>query len=163
MQYGSSASQTPTHHQQQQQNLIYSSNTPTQDHYYNDHEEWSQQQEQKQSEVSSKSKKSRTSASTTSTAASSANSSTARGRISRLKPKEENYTINESLSYGIVEEQLQASTAAVKLTQDSPALQKHYPIIDDSKPFVCQQCGLAFAREKALMSHTKVRIKNPTN
>lgn len=30
-----------------------------------------------------------------------------------------------------------------------------YPILDPRKPFVCQNCGVAFTREKALESHTK--------
>lgn len=30
-----------------------------------------------------------------------------------------------------------------------------FPIIDDKRPFVCQECGLAFTREKALLSHSK--------
>lgn len=30
-----------------------------------------------------------------------------------------------------------------------------YPVIDDKRPFVCQQCGLSFTREKAMLSHTK--------
>lgn len=99
-----------------------------------------------------------------------------RGRISRLKPKEDAYVvevtnncssgINISSAYSIVEcDTLSDSTAAVKLSQDNPppALQVqqeqnvviHYPVIDESKPFVCQQCGLAFSREKAMLSHTK--------
>lgn len=102
-----------------------------------------------------------------------------RGRISRLKPKEDTSYVVEvanncpsgemiiSSAYSIVEcDTLSANTAAVKLSQDNntPALQEndaqnvlHYPIIDDSKPFVCQQCGLAFSREKAMLAHTKVR------
>ncbi|KAM7359217.1 uncharacterized protein ACRADG_012923 [Cochliomyia hominivorax] len=100
-----------------------------------------------------------------------------RGRISRLKPKEDTSYVVEvanscpsgemiiSSAYSIVEcDTLSANTAAVKLSQDNnaPALTEnvdqnvlHYPIIDDSKPFVCQQCGLAFSREKAMLAHTK--------
>ncbi|XP_065371592.1 uncharacterized protein LOC135963597 [Calliphora vicina] len=100
-----------------------------------------------------------------------------RGRISRLKPKEDTSYVVEvpnncsssemiiSSAYSIVEcDTLSASTAAVKLSQDNtPALHEndeehnvlHYPVIDDSKPFVCQECGLAFSREKAMLSHTK--------
>ncbi|EDV90545.1 uncharacterized protein LOC6569668 [Drosophila grimshawi] len=37
-----------------------------------------------------------------------------------------------------------------------------FPVLDESKPFVCQQCGLAFAREKALVSHIKNhRVDSP--
>lgn len=32
----------------------------------------------------------------------------------------------------------------------------HYPITDPRKPFVCQHCGVAFAREKALASHARM-------
>lgn len=102
-----------------------------------------------------------------------------RGRISRLKPKEDtsyvvevqnNCSSNEMIiasAYSIVGcDTLSANTATVKLSQDNaPALLEnnevqnvlHYPVIDDSKPFVCQQCGLAFSREKAMLSHTKVK------
>ncbi|XP_019756568.1 zinc finger protein 41 isoform X2 [Dendroctonus ponderosae] len=31
-----------------------------------------------------------------------------------------------------------------------------YPVTDPKKPFVCQHCGVAFAREKALASHARV-------
>lgn len=34
---------------------------------------------------------------------------------------------------------------------------ERYPIIDPARPFVCQKCGVSFAREKALLSHSKVR------
>lgn len=35
---------------------------------------------------------------------------------------------------------------------------ERYPVIDPDRPFVCQQCGVSFAREKALLSHSKVRL-----
>lgn len=113
-----------------------------------------------------------------------------RGRISRLKPKEDTYVvdvpnnctsgtsnINLAASYSIVQcDTLEESTTtALEYTQDTtPALETtqqlqqqhhhqqqkkqivHFPVIDDNKPFVCQQCGLAFSREKAMLSHTKV-------
>lgn len=31
-----------------------------------------------------------------------------------------------------------------------------YPVIDHKKPFVCQHCGVGFAREKALASHARI-------
>lgn len=34
---------------------------------------------------------------------------------------------------------------------------ERYPVVDTKKPFVCQQCGVSFAREKALISHSRVR------
>lgn len=36
-----------------------------------------------------------------------------------------------------------------------PPSEHRFPVIDAKKPFVCQQCGLSFAREKAMLSHTK--------
>lgn len=36
-----------------------------------------------------------------------------------------------------------------------PPAEHRFPVIDPKKPFVCQQCGLSFAREKAMLSHTK--------
>lgn len=33
-----------------------------------------------------------------------------------------------------------------------------YPIIDPSRPYVCQHCGIGFAREKALTSHTMIHV-----
>lgn len=36
-------------------------------------------------------------------------------------------------------------------------LVERYPVTDPRKPFVCQHCGVGFAREKALQSHQKVR------
>ncbi|XP_035792590.1 uncharacterized protein LOC118466858 [Anopheles albimanus] len=32
----------------------------------------------------------------------------------------------------------------------------HFPVKDPRKPFVCQQCGVGFAREKALDSHSRI-------
>lgn len=112
-----------------------------------------------------------------------------RGRISRLKPKEDAYVVDVAnncdingssmaSAYSIVHCDAltvpTTTTTTMELTtQDTmPAIQtiqnhthqqrqevaRHYPIIDDNKPFVCQQCGLAFSREKAMLSHTKVRM-----
>lgn len=40
---------------------------------------------------------------------------------------------------------------------------ERYPITDPRKPFVCQHCGVAFTREKALESHTKLHAnQEPT-
>lgn len=48
---------------------------------------------------------------------------------------------------------------AVKLNQ----YVERYPITDPRKPFVCQHCGVAFTREKALESHTKLHAnQEPT-
>lgn len=34
-----------------------------------------------------------------------------------------------------------------------------YPVIDPDRPFVCQKCGVSFAREKALLSHSRVSLE----
>lgn len=40
---------------------------------------------------------------------------------------------------------------------------ERFPITDPRKPFVCQHCGVAFTREKALESHTKIHAnQEPT-
>lgn len=39
---------------------------------------------------------------------------------------------------------------------------ERYPITDPRKPFVCQHCGVAFTREKALESHTKLHANQET-
>lgn len=41
--------------------------------------------------------------------------------------------------------------------------EERFPITDPRKPFVCQHCGVAFTREKALESHTKLHAsQEPT-
>ncbi|XP_074031773.1 uncharacterized protein isoform X2 [Leptinotarsa decemlineata] len=35
-------------------------------------------------------------------------------------------------------------------------IENRYPVTDPRKPFVCQHCGVCFARQKALLSHTRV-------
>lgn len=40
-------------------------------------------------------------------------------------------------------------------SQSNAGTGERFPIIDDRRPFVCQTCGLAFSREKALTSHIK--------
>ncbi|XP_014212477.1 zinc finger protein with KRAB and SCAN domains 7 [Copidosoma floridanum] len=42
-----------------------------------------------------------------------------------------------------------------QLTTNEPQVQR-WPITDVTKPYVCQICGLSFAREKALASHARV-------
>lgn len=100
-----------------------------------------------------------------------------RGRISRLKPKEEStqyiviaekQTTDDLQPYMECEElppaltsntSIEATTVAASAPVVETAAAPRFPVIDESKPFVCQQCGLAFAREKALVSHIKVRPK----
>lgn len=40
--------------------------------------------------------------------------------------------------------------------ENHPVTEPRYPITDPRKPFVCQHCGVGFAREKALASHARV-------
>ncbi|KAK4876240.1 hypothetical protein RN001_012662 [Aquatica leii] len=40
--------------------------------------------------------------------------------------------------------------------ENHPITQPRFPITDPRKPFVCQHCGVGFAREKALASHARV-------
>lgn len=88
----------------------------------------------------------------------------ARGRISRLKPKEESSQFivmaerqsSPNLGSNCLSPTEQPTVASAQSGTAEPPPQPNYPILDDKKPFVCQQCGLAFAREKALVSHTKV-------
>ncbi|KAJ8984933.1 hypothetical protein NQ317_012183 [Molorchus minor] len=44
------------------------------------------------------------------------------------------------------------------LPEEEPA-EVRYPITDPKKPFVCQHCGVGFAREKAMLSHTRVHAE----
>ncbi|XP_037947301.1 zinc finger protein 418-like isoform X2 [Teleopsis dalmanni] len=92
-----------------------------------------------------------------------------RGRVSRLKLSDNRYTLTETKpDHGgdiqLVEgQELEHSPTTNTLTTDPTEHQFQFPIIDESKPFVCQQCGLAFAREKALLSHTKNHQKDTAN
>lgn len=99
----------------------------------------------------------------------------ARGRISRLKPKEETtqyIVISEKQAADDLQQYMNcdelqqpladgATSSDAMHAMDSQAVEatdaSRFPVLDDSKPFVCQQCGLAFAREKALVSHIKVK------
>ncbi|EDW97562.1 zinc finger protein 236 [Drosophila yakuba] len=92
-----------------------------------------------------------------------------RGRISRLKPKEESsqFIVISDKSAGDSGAYMEPEPAQPVVTTSQPIAidpppQPNFPVLDDSKPFVCQQCGLAFAREKALVSHTKNhRVDSP--
>lgn len=90
-----------------------------------------------------------------------------RGRISRLKPKEESSqfivisdkSVEDSRPY-MEPEPAQPVVTTSEFIAVEPPPQPNFPVLDHSKPFVCQQCGLAFAREKALVSHTKVILNS---
>uniref|UniRef100_A0A1B6CHS0 C2H2-type domain-containing protein n=1 Tax=Clastoptera arizonana TaxID=38151 RepID=A0A1B6CHS0_9HEMI len=34
--------------------------------------------------------------------------------------------------------------------------ERRWPVVDESRPYVCQHCGIGFAREKALASHSRI-------
>lgn len=73
-----------------------------------------------------------------------------------------------SRSYNYVEEDVRLLTEMENHTnsnrndedytydQQTPVVEARYPILDPRKPFVCQHCGVAFAREKALASHARI-------
>ncbi|KAI4460420.1 zinc finger protein [Holotrichia oblita] len=73
---------------------------------------------------------------------------------------------SSSRSYDYVDEDMrlmEAMESTVKadytdyLPQENhPVTEPRYPITDPRKPFVCQHCGVGFAREKALASHARV-------
>ncbi|XP_058125335.1 uncharacterized protein LOC131266736 [Anopheles coustani] len=42
------------------------------------------------------------------------------------------------------------------LDEGTTLQQPAFPVVDERKPFVCQQCGVSFGREKALASHSRV-------
>lgn len=87
------------------------------------------------------------SSSTTTTAALTKTTSTTRfEKLSKDKPiSDYNITIGKKNS-------------SETIAKSPPAAEKYeekYPILDARKPFVCQRCGVAFTRQKALESHTK--------
>lgn len=95
-------------------------------------------------------------------------------RKNKLKIKEEypgnNFEISEdriasgSQSYAYVDEdvrlmeemQSKSQYSAYLPQENHPITEPRYPITDPRKPFVCQHCGVGFAREKALASHARV-------
>ncbi|XP_024084729.1 zinc finger protein 27 isoform X2 [Cimex lectularius] len=38
------------------------------------------------------------------------------------------------------------------------SVQPKFPVIDPARPYVCQHCGVGFAREKALLSHNMIHV-----
>lgn len=53
-----------------------------------------------------------------------------------------------------------ASSSRWQMEEISSAMvrqqQQQWPVTDPTKPYVCQSCGLSFAREKALASHARI-------
>lgn len=69
---------------------------------------------------------------------------------------------SSSRTYSYVDEDMRLMEAmANNKTEYAEYLQNsqgetRYPVTDPNKPFVCQHCGVGFAREKALASHARV-------
>lgn len=75
----------------------------------------------------------------------------AKGRKAPKSPKKKKIKIEEP-RHEYVEEDVQL---VMEVTQQQ---EQRYPVIDPTRPFVCQKCGVSFAREKALLSHSKVKF-----
>lgn len=96
-------------------------------------------------------------------------------RTPKGPPKEENYTIDETLRQRQLQQQQQEQqihqvtqpaidyfvSESLPREEEDKNIQR-FPVIDENKPFVCQQCGLSFAREKALLSHVKIHRNDST-
>ncbi|XP_018326830.1 zinc finger protein 41 [Agrilus planipennis] len=87
----------------------------------------------------------------------------------KIKDEIENETDkfgNSSRSYDYVDEDMKLMEAMENnsrseynsfLPEENHSISEpRYPVIDPKKPFVCQHCGVGFAREKALASHSRV-------
>ncbi|KAH8418038.1 hypothetical protein KR222_010847 [Zaprionus bogoriensis] len=173
----------PNHHHQQQQQQQ-AQHMQMDDHFYE--QEWQLNQDQEQEQIQDQgagqmeqehlSVSSQVVPQASYAAVSSVPAPTAvRGRISRLKPKEESTQyiviadkqaaddLQEYMNCDELQPPLVANATATNATDNMDSSQaveaaddaSRFPVLDDSKPFVCQQCGLAFAREKALVSHIK--------
>lgn len=67
---------------------------------------------------------------------------------------------SSSGSYSYVDEDMKLlsqppPTFTPSMEPQEPAMPR-WPVIDESRPYVCQHCGVGFAREKALASHARV-------
>lgn len=75
----------------------------------------------------------------------------AKGRKAPKSPKKKKVKIEEPKDE-FIEDDVQL---VMEVTQQQ---EQRYPVIDPTRPFVCQKCGVSFAREKALLSHSKVGL-----
>lgn len=75
----------------------------------------------------------------------------AKGRKAPKSPKKKKIKIEEP-KQEFVDNDVQL---VMEVTQQH---EQRYPVIDPTRPFVCQKCGVSFAREKALLSHSKVKL-----
>ena len=70
------------------------------------------------------------------------------------------YSSTGSGSYSYVDEDMKLLSQPPPIFTPSmepqePAVPR-WPVVDESRPYVCQHCGVGFAREKALASHARV-------
>ncbi|VEN41531.1 unnamed protein product, partial [Callosobruchus maculatus] len=82
----------------------------------------------------------------------------------KIKEDFEHFEVaSSSRSYNYVAEDMeQIGNNVQKEYQFLPEDQQEetrFPIMDPRKPFVCQHCGVGFAREKALYSHTRLHAE----
>lgn len=72
---------------------------------------------------------------------------------------------SSSTSYNYIEEdvRLMDSMDSSYLAEGNSAeTEPRFTILDPRKPFVCQHCGVGFAREKALASHARIHEGKPS-
>lgn len=89
----------------------------------------------------------------TSAASSSGATGLGRGGLGKSKPSSFEHHFMEDDVKLLCDVANQSQQSPVSEHNDRPSVR--FPVIDDRRPFVCQQCGLSFSREKALASHTK--------
>uniref|UniRef100_A0A182MBX1 C2H2-type domain-containing protein n=1 Tax=Anopheles culicifacies TaxID=139723 RepID=A0A182MBX1_9DIPT len=82
-------------------------------------------------------------------------------RTARTKPAPSTKTTTQVRSSGASRTSVTSNRQIKKEPIDNsegdtvPAPATVFPVIDERKPFVCQQCGISFGREKALMAHSR--------
>ncbi|XP_044754229.1 zinc finger protein 709-like isoform X2 [Coccinella septempunctata] len=79
----------------------------------------------------------------------------------RVKEEFPSYETDEmaatsSRSYYSNEEMLEVKSYDYLPAESGETTELKYPVTDHRKPFVCQHCGVGFAREKALASHARI-------
>ena len=83
----------------------------------------------------------------------------AKQRARRKKRNIKNYDFEVSMTKEKKSRTSQIHFDNFKFEIDIPQVETpKFPVIDQSRPYVCQHCGIGFAREKALTSHTMVHV-----
>lgn len=82
-------------------------------------------------------------------------------RKNKVKIKDEYLTSEDKIagasqSYDYESDELVKPQYVEYLQENNAITEPRFPITDPRKPFVCQHCGVGFAREKALASHARV-------